>query len=518
MHSPPDSVPLMNRWTSAIARSALSVAILALGGLGFYLMAPPEIPKQTPAVEPPPLVETHIAAEHHDGISFLVDGVVVPFREIQLAAQVAGRVQHKSENCRIGRTVKKGDLLLRIEPDDYELEVRRLNEELSQADAMIKELDAEILTVDNQIASSEDQLEIDQRQLRRNEDLLARKAASPSEVDEARRAELATRNTMQSQVDQKNLLTQRRIRMEAAKALVQANLDKAELSLSRTEIVSPLDGVVVNESVEQDSFVQPGNAMVTLQETSRLDVSCKLHMSQMNWLWQGMKSDANNGGYEFPRTPATVIYQLGDATFGWDAMADRYEGAGVDSQTRMVPCRVHVSDPTNVRTLSSDGSEATNGQLITTQSTVPAGDASEAPSTVVALDAPDPAPNTAPDDSLEPPTLMTGMYVKVRIHADPPVALVRLPQEAIQPGNTVWIVESEKLKQQRVTIALAESDYVVVVQEPGGIRAGDKVVVSPMARPVEGMAVSSDAKAYAEKLNAARKSGGPGGPGGRGPR
>ena len=38
-------------------------------------------------------------------------------------AQVAGQVVFKSDNCRPGRTVKEGDVLLRIDPVDFELEV-----------------------------------------------------------------------------------------------------------------------------------------------------------------------------------------------------------------------------------------------------------------------------------------------------------------------------------------------------------------------------------------------------------
>ena len=507
----------MNNWIAPFGRSALSIAILCGGVVGFLLLRPPQVPKQKPATEPPPLVMTATAIEHTDGISFEVDGVVVPYRQIQLAAQVSGKVEYKSDNCRVGRTVKKGDLLLRIEPDDYQLEVRRLNDELSQADAMIKELDAEIRTEENQIASSQQQLEIDVRQLRRNQDLQSRGAASASEVDTARRAELATLTTLQSMIDEKNVLTQRRIRMEAAKSLVQANLEKAELSLRRTEIISPLDGVVVNESVEQDSFVQPGSTMVVLQETSRLDVSCKLHMKQMHWLWQGAGSSLERGGYEFPETPATVIYELGGEKYCWDAVIDRYEGAGVDQQTRMVPCRVHVDDPTVVMTLAEykrDGSwdAAQASGEYTSDFNGTAGERDSDSGDIRST----PEQNLSTISNSDPPTLMTGMFVDVLIHATPPVPMVRLPQQSVQPGNLIWVVEKGRLKQKPITIAMSEDDYVIATQNQHGVQAGDQIVISPLARPTDGMAVSTDEAEYAKQLKAINASSG--WPGGGGPR
>jgi multidrug efflux pump subunit AcrA (membrane-fusion protein) len=439
---------------NAVSRTVLSLVLLGLGIGGFFWLGEPEIPTRQPDAKEPPVVQTTIATDHKDGIQFEVDGVVVPYRQIEIAAQVSGRVEFRADQCRKGRAVKKGDLLLRIEQSDYDLEVKRLTEELTQADAMLSELDAEIDTVDNQIASARKQLEIDVRQLERNTDLLARSAASESEVDTARRAELTARNAMQTLLDQKSLIFRRRVRLESAKVLGQANLDKAQLALARTEIVSPLDGVVVSESVEQDGYVQLGSTVISLQDSSQLDVTCKLHMRQMHWLWQGPSDSESTGtlseAYDFPDTPAKVIYDLGGVSYQWDGVVNRYDGAGVDNQTRMIPCRVYVANPLAVTSTDTDGTNAYRSN---------------------------------------PPTLMTGMFVKVRIDARPPIPLVQLPQGAIQPGNTVWTVDDGQLKRKHVLIANSDSEFVVAYQQQDGLQAGDAVVVSPLATPIEGLAV-----------------------------
>jgi len=495
----------MNKVLGILVRTLLSIAILAGGIGGFLWLGTPEVAKQPGWPERPPVVRTFAAIDHADGISFDVDGLVVPYRQIQIAAQVAGRVVFKSDACRTGRSVQKDELLLRIDPQDYELEVRRLKEELVQADAMITELDAEILTSENQIEASRQQLAIDSRQLQRNRDLQRRNAASASEVDTARRAELATQTSLQSQIDQKNLLTKRRRRMEAAKALVQANLDKADLSLRRTEIRSPITGVVVSESIEQDGYVQTGSPMIVLQDTSRLDVSCKLHMRQMHWLWQSQSPDAPPNaadlGYDFPETAATVIYQLDGMQFAWEGLVDRYDGAGIDSITRMVPCRVHVSDPTKVRT-PAEMASARGEKLVAFQQRdrqegedpgQEAGSTAEQVPESVDPSMADGLPTNVV--STNPPALMSGMFVKVRIHAKPPIPLVRLPQEAIQPGNKVWVVKDGTLQERSISVANSVTDYVVAYQQSGGLQAGDLVVTSPIANPVEGMKVMTPEQA-----------------------
>ncbi len=437
---------------NTLSRNLLSLGIVIAGVVAFWLLGESQVPTRPAAQPDPPTVKTIIVPQHTEGITFEVDGVVVPYRQIEIGAQISGRVQFKAENCRVGRAVKQGELLVQIDPQDYELEVQRLSEESNQASAALGELAAEISMTDNQIASAQAQLDIASRQLKRSYDLVERRVSSAAEVDTAQQAELASRDALQSLVDQKQLQTTRKTRLEAAKALSEAILAKAQLALKRTEIRSPIEGVVVSETVEQDGYLQIGNPVVVLQDTSKLDVTCKLQMKQMHWLWQSMGRETGSlaEAYDFPETAARVQYTLGGNCFEWDGIANRYDGGGIDNQTRMIPCRVHVQNPLAVRNADAQ-------------------DKSYFP--------------------INPPTLMTGMFVKVQIDANPPIPLVRLPQESVQPGDVVWIRKDGKLSRRQVTIANAIGDQVIAYQEAGGLQAGDEVVVTPLATPFEGQEV-----------------------------
>lgn len=503
------------------SRVLLSVLIVTASIGGYLWLGTPEVVKEPVRPSRPPIVQTFAAVAHNDGIEFEVDGLVVPFRQIQMAAQVAGRVTFKSDNCRIGQTVTKDELLIRIEADDYELETRRLREELAQADAMIQELEAEIQTTKNQIVSGREQVEIDARQTKRSEELRRRSAASDSELDASRRAELLSRTSLQSLMDQQNLLMKRQIRMEAAKALVQANLEKALLALERTEIRSPIDGVVVTESVEEDGYVQAGSPLITVQDTAQLDVTCKLRMRQMNWLWQSAEhrtraSSEDSLEYDFPETSATVVYSLDGKQYAWEGVVDRYDGASIDSKTRMVPCRVNIDSPSRVTVFSEESHEPEASELVS-RFRQPDSDApEEMPKrarkrrSVSTDQTPNRPKRENPDDEdvqrgsmsrdfVDPskdanaPVLMSGMFVSVRIHATPPIPLVRLPQSAIQPGNQVWVLKRGVLTRREVNIASSNPEEVVVYQTSGGLQAGDLVVTSPLATPHEGMkAITAD--------------------------
>ena len=61
-----------------------------------------------------------------------VDGTVVPFEEANVAAEVSGRIISKSEKCEAGGFVKQGDILMKIDPEDYQLEVQRFSQQKDQ--------------------------------------------------------------------------------------------------------------------------------------------------------------------------------------------------------------------------------------------------------------------------------------------------------------------------------------------------------------------------------------------------
>ena len=132
----PDETPQRTRsWLNMVLQSVISIAII--GGSVAVLLAigkgSPPPPK--PDVDLTPPVEVQTVALHTGGIDFEVDGVVIPFRAIEVPAEVGGRIAFKSENCRVGHTVKKGELLVLVDPEDYELEVRQIGENVKQARA-----------------------------------------------------------------------------------------------------------------------------------------------------------------------------------------------------------------------------------------------------------------------------------------------------------------------------------------------------------------------------------------------
>ncbi|MEI8368031.1 MAG: HlyD family efflux transporter periplasmic adaptor subunit [Planctomycetia bacterium] len=451
------------------------LAILAAALVAFFWMGS-QPPPERKAVEAAVALEVRtVAATAVDhGFEIEADGVVVPLREVTLAAEVGGRVAEKSPACKAGQFVTKGTVLFRIDPRDYELDVSRLERELQQAVLTIDEIDEELTQNANSVELGKRQLEIAKREANRLDTLAQGRIVTESAADQAARDELTTTNTLSNLQGQRRVLQKRRNRLEEAQQLASTMLERASLDLARTTITAPVDGMVVDDKVEQESFVAKGTPLVVLEDTSAGEVKTSLRMDEVAQVWGGMKdavvppdvdrSASGTGGAALAKGPhdlrdarAKVLFTLGDRAYEWDGLLSRQEGRGIDEKTRTLPCRVIVPDPTAVVALDRYGA---------------------------------PMPDLPPG---APGSLLRGMFVEVRVKVDPPVKLVSVPQEVVRPSGDLLVMRDGRLAILRPRPYHLGKGTVVYEEGPSGLVAGDRLVSSLISNPRDGMALAEAA-------------------------
>ena len=458
-----------------LRRIAVPLGILTAGVVAFLILSrKDEVPAVPIAAEEAPLVETVRAEAHDRALDIQVDGVVVPYREVELSAEVDGRVQYKADACRAGSYVRRNTLLLKIDPRDHELECKRLRTEVEQAEGNLEELEADIKNTENLMELAQKQLDLQRADFKRQEELHRKGIASNSELDLAEQTRLQAENAVLTLRSQLQVLSARRSRLKAAQEHAAVLLEKATLDLERTELYCPddTDGVIVNDLVEKGDYVRRGTPLVTIEDTAKVEVKCNLRVDELYWLWnqtglgpgpareeaRTTADHATHGAhavpadYQIPEAPATVIYRLAGQDYKWDGVLARYDGVGLDESTRTVPCRVVVEAPRDVCATSPDG---------------------------------------APGQCTGPPALVRGMYVTVKIHTKPQASLVRISEAAVRPGNKVWVVRDGKIEILEVHVVETTGNDAIV--RAGPLEAGDHVVVTPLAEVRESMAVREQA-------------------------
>lgn len=431
----------------------LPVVILGAAVAAFMFLGSQKPPPRR-AVEAPAAVavRTTPLQKMAGRIEIDADGVVVPLREVTLAAEVPGRVLRKSEACRAGQSVKAGDVLFEIDPRDYQLEVQRLEGELRQAALNIEEINEELAQNVSSTDLSRRQVDLASREVSRLDTLKANRIVTETEHERALREELTVTNALTMLQGQKRVLAKRRERLTEAESLASTMLERAKLDLSRTQVLAPMDGIVVEDKVEQDSFVSKGTPLVMLEDTSAVEVKTSLRMDELAQVWGGRPADGGGlGAYDLPDAPARVVFTMGDRTYEWDGVLSRQEGRGLDERTRTLPCRVLVANPADVKAIDRYGA---------TMATLPP----EAPR-----------------------SLLRGMFVEVRVQVDVPQPLVAVPQEAVRPSGDMFLMRDDKLVIVHPRPFHSGGGLIAFNEAESGLLQTDRVVTSQLANPREGM-------------------------------
>jgi HlyD family secretion protein len=215
--------------------------------------APTQVEAQKPARRP----ITHLVS---------APGTLHPLVEVQISSQVVGRILKLP--VKEGDTVKKGDVLARLDALDYEARVHSAEARVERLKAAIRQADAD--------------LEKAERDDKRYNDLIANGAAS---VDERANAHTTL------------------LRLQAARDMAfqesieaQGSLEAAQEDLRRTVITAPVDGIVAQILTEEGEVLIPGTmnlpgaVFMVISDLDKMEVKTQIDESDVALVRPGQRA------------------------------------------------------------------------------------------------------------------------------------------------------------------------------------------------------------------------------------
>ncbi|MGS2739776.1 efflux RND transporter periplasmic adaptor subunit [Sinomicrobium sp. M5D2P17] len=235
---------------------------------------------------------------------FVATGTVQPVEDIQLGPLVSGQVIQRAAAFVPGGLVKKGHLLLKIDPSDYENQLELRKSELLQAETN--------LTIE----------------------------MGRQHIAEQDFALVGT----DSLSDKQKSLVLRQPQLSAVKAQLQAAraaVNQAELNVRRTRINAPFDAQVISQNVTTGSLVAPGDNLGRLVGVDYYWVQVGLPINKLKWL-SFPSADKEQG----------AIVKISNKT-SWEKNETRtgylHKKIGaLDQQTRLARLLVKVPDPLGI--------------------------------------------------------------------------------------------------------------------------------------------------------------------------
>ena len=208
----------------------------------------------------------------------------------QIAPEVAGDVQ--LVGVKDNGTVRKGDLLFRIDPEPYQLAVRSAEANLSVALQAADVSVADVAAARAQLRKQHVDLGASRELGGIVEDLVGKKALAETQGIRAR-ADVAkteadlTRAQADVRKAEANLGAPGLRNPKVRQAL--AALDQARLDLRNTEVRSPADGTVTNLRLAPGQYVAPGQPLLSFLEKGPRWISADMRENQLGNVRPGQK-------------------------------------------------------------------------------------------------------------------------------------------------------------------------------------------------------------------------------------
>jgi RND family efflux transporter MFP subunit len=369
-------------------------------------------------------------------------GHIQPGRTWEAVAEVGGRIVEKHPRLESGELLASGEVILRIDPTDYELAVESARARIRGAEAQIAELKVREENTRRSLEIEQRGLSLAETDLTRKRTLVKRGSISQSTVDEAERTVLSLRQAVQGQRSALALIPAEREVLMANVALFESELRQAERNLGRTEIVAPFDGRVAAVNVEERQFAASGQILAVLDGLDLAEVAAQIPLDRVRQLFAGTQFDAPSVNPEnlsklFDRLGLTAIVRLsaGELQVSWPARFARIRES-VDPSTRTIGIVVAVDEPYKLVEVGRR------------------------------------------------PPLAKNMFVEVELHGQPVPDTLVVPRAALRDSMVYVVGDGNRLERRPVTAGARQSSFVIVEE---GLVAGEIIVVSDITPAIDGM-------------------------------
>ncbi|MCC5451929.1 efflux RND transporter periplasmic adaptor subunit [Rheinheimera sp. UJ51] len=316
-------------------------------------------------------------------------GTVTPKLETTLISEVTGRIVAVSEQFVVGGFFEKGDLLFQVDPADYETAVKAAQASLAGAKAQLEE-----------------------------------------EKARGRVAETEWRSFTEGKAPALGL---RQPQLASALASVQAaeaEVERAQRDLDRTQIRAPYAGMVNSRSANLGQFITRGSQLGMIYGTEIAEIRLPLTDTDFGFLPPANKQQS----LSIPVSLSTVVAGQPQQ---WQATIVRTEGV-LDERSRVIYAVAEVADPYQRQNAA--------GQ-----------------------------------------PLQFGRFVQAEISGIAASQVVKVARHLLQAGNRVLIVDEQNTLQFRqVNLARADANFAYI---NAGFMPNDRLVVSPVTNPIGGTVV-----------------------------
>ncbi len=384
-------------------------------------------------------------------------GNLRPEKQVRVVPNVSGRLVFSHPDLAEGKTIAKDELLFEIDPIVYQAQVDSANAGVRRLEASIKRQQEELASLDGRIKVSQRMVDIAEQEFNASTGL-GKTTLSGVQLHADEQSYLRLKAEVLELDSRVRLIPLTIAETEAQLDAARAGLKQAEHDLENTRILCPFDARVEAVSARSSQYVTALLAIATLTDLAAFEISAVVDPRELRWIHDDVTAAAR-GDEGSPEAPHVVVrWSLFGHEYEWNGRVTRFER--LDEATRMARIAVELRGVD--LGLNFDGGS-------------------------------------------DKPPISIGMFCRAEIPARPVEAALVVPRHAIQDQSFVYVFEDDpassdprlgRLGVRRVPMLRSASDEVLVdfqgrdeSSDACELADGDRVIVSPLSRPVPGMSI-----------------------------
>ena len=433
-----------------VLQIALPVVVLGVAGLVTkMIVSNPNKPKTRKVETPVVYVEIQEAKKENFPITVMTQGEVQARIASKIIPEVSGKIIEVSDNFFAGRFFKKNDILVKLDPRDYEIALEKAKADLVKAETAFEQekirtqnfktavinaqntLQKNILTLKEEEARAEQAL-TDWKKLGREGtpgELVLRKP----QLNAARAAVTSSKADIEKAQRDLTLIDTLLKNAKASVSAAKAEVRQREIDLERCYIRAPFNGRIVNKSVDVGQFVSTGSAIADIYGIDAVEI--RLPVSPRDLQFMDLPGDSPDTNSYKPEVTFTL--ERGNEELKWKGVIDRTESR-MNSQSRQYYIVGQVKDPFK-------------GEY-----------------------------------SLKP-----GVFVKAGIKGDTLEDVYIVPISSVRESTYLWLVDNEsKLRRKNIKVIWRNKEIAVI----RGLADGDRICKTTLTFAQNGLDVVEKGK------------------------
>jgi len=289
-----------------------------------------QAPPQNTKVSPPKVVRTLKAQTRSIQPTVTGYGYIQPANDWQVQSELSGTVVWIADNLSNGSIIKKGDVVLKIDPAPFLLTKAQLQAQLDVAKLKDK-------TIQSSLKIAQQDFDLQQAELQRYERLNTTGNISKVTRDTSERQFLNSQQQVQTLKN--NLLINK-----AEQKILTSQLAIADLDLKKTTLLAPFDIRLTEVNVGVAEYINRGELLLKADGLDAAEVSAQFPIGKMRPLRRATKNSNLAEGAMHSELQAIVELQAVDKKIAWPGIVTRTGGL-LDTQTQSQSIVVRVNDP-----------------------------------------------------------------------------------------------------------------------------------------------------------------------------